>query len=53
MCTIGYGDIKPANSDEYIVVMFLELVAGIIFAFIIGKIGSLFGRYNLLADNYK
>ena len=53
MCTIGYGDIKPANNTEYIVVIFLELVAGIIFAYIIGKIGTLFGRYNLAAENYK
>ena len=53
MCTIGYGDIKPANNTEYIVVIFLELVAGIILSYIIGKIGTLFGRYNLAAVNYK
>ena len=53
MCTIGYGDIKPVNNIEIIVVIMLELVAGIIFAYIVGKIGSLFGRYNMAADNYK
>src|SRR5690348_16616827 len=42
MTTIGYGDIKPRNNNEYMVVIFLELLAGITFAFIIGKIGSLF-----------
>ena len=53
MCTIGYGDIKPQNNAEYIVVILLELVAGIIFAYIIGKIGTLFSRYNSVAVNYK
>jgi len=53
MTTIGYGDIKPINSSEYMVVCFLELLAGITFAFMIGKIGSLFQRYNLLAVTYK
>lgn len=53
MCTIGYGDIKPVTSIEYVLVILLELVAGIMFAYIIGKIGSLFQRYNLLADTYQ
>lgn len=42
MATIGYGDIRPYNTGEFIVVIFLELVAGIAFAYMIGKIGSLF-----------
>jgi Ion channel len=50
MCTIGYGDIKPVSSMEYVLVIVLELVAGIMFAFIIGKIGSLFQRYNMLGE---
>eukprot|EP00347_Sterkiella_histriomuscorum_P000699 403374844 len=53
MTTIGYGDIKPQNSQEYMIVCFLELLAGITFAYMIGKIGSLFQRYNLLAVTYK
>lgn len=53
MTTIGYGDIVPVSSSEYIVVMFLELLAGITFAYVIGKIGDLFKRYNLLAETYK
>ena len=53
MTTIGYGDIVPVSTSEYIVVIFLELLAGITFAYVIGKIGDLFKRYNLLAENYK
>ncbi len=53
MCTIGYGDIRPVGNTEYIVVIIMELVAGILFAYIIGNLGSLFTRYNLLAENYR
>ena len=53
MCTIGYGDIRPVRNLEYIVVIMMELVAGILFAFIIASLGSLFTRYNLLAENYR
>ena len=53
MCTIGYGDIRPVTSPEYLVVIGLELVAGIFFAYILGKIGSLFTRYNMLAESYR
>ena len=52
MCTIGYGDLKPVGTEEYIVAMVLELVAGVTFAYIISTIGSLFGRYNLLAESF-
>lgn len=53
MCTIGYGDIHPKTSPEFLIVIFLELVAGIVFAYILGKIGTLFSRYNLLAESYR
>ena len=51
MCTIGYGDIRPVTSPEYLVVIGLELVAGIFFAYILGKIGSPYTWYNLLAES--
>jgi len=53
MCTIGYGDIRPKTSPELLIVIFLELVAGILFAYILGKIGNMFTRYNMLAENYR
>jgi hypothetical protein len=53
MCTIGYGDIKPHTSPEFLIVIGLELVAGIMFAYILGKIGTLFTRYNQLAESYR
>ena len=53
MATIGYGDLKPSNSYEYIVVSFLEVIAGIVFAYNVGKIGNLFSNYNQLADSYR
>ena len=53
MCTKDYGDIRPALSLEYLVVIGLEVVAGIFFAYILGKIGSLFTQYNLLAEFYR
>jgi hypothetical protein len=52
MATIGYGDIYPNSPLEVLVVIFLELFAGMTFAYIIGSIGQLFSRYNLLADQY-
>ncbi len=53
MCTIGYGDIRPKSQWEYIIVIVLELVAGILFAYVIGKIGELCSRYNMLAETYR
>ena len=52
MATVGYGDIKPNARMEYIIVILLELVAGMTFAYIIGNIGQIFGRYNTLAESY-
>ena len=49
MCTIGYGDLHPTNYAEYIVVIMLELVAGVTFASLISGIGNLFGIYNMQA----
>lgn len=53
MTTIGYGDIAPSTSSEFIIVCGLELLAGITFAYIIGRIGTLFNRYNQGSENYK
>ena len=36
MATVGYGDIRPVTTIEYIVVIFCEIVAGVVFAYIIG-----------------
>ena len=47
------GDIQPVTSPEYLVVIGLELVAGIFFAYILGKIGSPYTWYNLLAESYR
>lgn len=52
MSTVGYGDIKPADPVEQLVTFLVEIVAGITFAYNIGRIGQIFGRYNLLAESY-
>jgi hypothetical protein len=53
MCTIGYGDIHPETSGEFIVVICLELIAGVLIAYVIGEIGLLFTRYNMASDSYR
>ena len=39
MYTIGYEGIKPVTSTEYLGVIGLQLVVGMFFAYILGKIG--------------
>lgn len=53
MCTIGYGDIRPKTSSEFLIVIALEVVAGVLFAYVIGKIGEMCSRFNRLAETYR
>lgn len=33
MCTVGYGDITPKNTNEYLFNIFTMLVAGWVFSY--------------------
>jgi hypothetical protein len=43
---VGYGDITPTTTYEYLIVMMCEIAAAGTFAYIISSIGQLFSRYN-------
>jgi hypothetical protein len=42
MTTVGFGDIVPVNSMEYIYVICIALVSSFIFAYTVNKIGGIF-----------
>lgn len=44
MTTVGYGDITPQNTAEYIITMIVMLLGASLYAFIIGNIASLFSN---------
>ena len=50
---MGYGDITPQTNPEKIYVIFWMLVAWGFTAYIIGAIGSIFNRSNMLANEIK
>ena len=49
--TIGYGDIFPTTRQELLVVLFYMILAGFVFAFVMGQMGDIItdfyaqGRY--------
>lgn len=49
MTSCGYGDITPITTNERVVNMFTMICSCMIFAFVIGDIGRLVSRINLLA----
>ena len=53
IATVGYGDITPQTNYERIYVIFWMLIACGFTAYIIGSIGSIFNRSNLLANEIK
>lgn len=44
MTTVGYGDITPGRTVEYVLAMFVMLLGASMYAFIIGNIASLFSN---------
>ncbi len=44
MTTVGFGDITPNRTPEYIITMFVMLLGATMYAFIIGNIASLFSN---------
>lgn len=53
MATVGYGDIKPQTTQERIAVIFIMIISGGVYAYIINDIGKLVSNYNVLAGEYK
>lgn len=52
MTTVGYGDITPARSVEYILTMGVMLLGASLYAFIIGQIASLFSNLDSVKTGY-
>lgn len=53
MATVGYGDITPNTGIEKIYCMFAMMIACGFSAYLIGSMGSIFNRSNMLANEYK
>lgn len=47
MTTVGYGDITPKNTNEYIFVNFTMLIACIVFGYTMNRIGMLLSNIHL------
>ena len=53
MTTIGYGDITPKRTIEYIATIIIMLLGASIYAFIIGNIASLISELDTAKLNYR
>jgi hypothetical protein len=52
MTTVGYGDITPVRTTEYVLNMFVMLLGVSMYAFIIGRIASLFSNLDSTKVSY-
>jgi hypothetical protein len=52
MTTVGYGDITPNRNVEYLFTIVVMLMGASMYAFIIGKIASLFSSIDSMKANY-
>jgi hypothetical protein len=52
MTTVGYGDITPNRNIEYLFTIVVMLLGASMYAFIIGKIASLFSNIDSMKANY-
>ena len=53
MATVGYGDIIPVANSEKIYAMFAMIIACGFTAYIIGSIGYIFNRSNIMVKDIK
>ena len=40
MLTVGYGDLSPVNSVEFLVIVVIQILGVVIFAYVVNEIGS-------------
>jgi hypothetical protein len=53
MTTVGYGDISPARTSEYIIAMIVMLLGASMYAYIIGNVASLFSNLDAARAQYR
>jgi len=53
MTTVGYGDITPVRTFEYIFSMFVMLMGASFYAFIIGNVASLFSNIDFVKSRHR
>jgi len=53
MTTVGFGDITPARTVEYVVAMVVMLMGASLYAFVIGSIASLLSGLNAERTRYR
>ena len=47
MTTVGYGDITPQNSDEYIFASFMMIIGATVFGYVVGNVSRMMGSLNV------
>jgi hypothetical protein len=52
MTTVGYGDISPGRSSEYLLATVIMLIGASLYAFIIGGVASLIGNLHAAKNNH-
>ncbi|CDW85756.1 UNKNOWN [Stylonychia lemnae] len=53
MCTVGYGDISPRNSNEQLFVLGAMILAAAIYALTLNNVAKMIQKYNILAAQYR
>ena len=53
MTTVGYGDIVPTNDVERIIIVFVELIASVVFAFAMNSINNLLVNTDSSSSAYR
>jgi len=53
MTTVGFGDITPSRTSEYLVAMLVMLLGASLYAFIVGSIASLLSSLNLEKNRHR
>ena len=53
MTTVGYGDISPGRTSEYLLASLIMLMGASLYAFIIGGVASLLGNLQAARNSYQ